>query len=216
MLIDFFDAAHYQGLTIPGWPAVLSHIDRARAGDITNAMWPPVELHEFMAIAQHHGIPTRLLDWSLDPLVAAYFAAMADPSTSAAPTMAVWILGRLLYRQDPILELHVRISNPIVVPYDLNRNAHAQRGVFTLHLPCFDSAAPGSKDAVPSAEPLDTFLSRCSIEDPPNGLRKVTLPRTETANLLRLLDRRRISGSTMFPGYDGAARGAKERSIWLR
>jgi hypothetical protein len=47
----------------------------------------------WLFLAQHYGLPTRLLDWTENPLVAAYFAVLEQPSDNDGCLWALWPTG---------------------------------------------------------------------------------------------------------------------------
>jgi hypothetical protein len=54
---------------------------------------------EWLAVLQHYGTPTRLLDWTYSPTVAAYFALRSKPER--AERACIWALN--LHRLKQIL-----------------------------------------------------------------------------------------------------------------
>ena len=84
-LLEFLQLADKVGLEIPAdhkWLRQWNPFRNVVGHDIGIMNWPPQELYEALALAQHHGVPTRLLDFSYDPLIAAFFAAV-NPSPDA-------------------------------------------------------------------------------------------------------------------------------------
>jgi hypothetical protein len=89
----------------------------------------PTSEWEWMALAQHHGLPTRLLDWTRNPLVAAYFACENDFEKDAA------IFGTYLdFFADPN-----RAPDPFkmehligYIPENLSSRIAAQAALFTI------------------------------------------------------------------------------------
>lgn len=189
----------------------------------------PNDTLEWLALMQHHGAPTRLLDWTASPYVAAFFAF--EEVVAAAGTCAIWAVDgswcRLqgaqfirekrsadiaaLYAEGPTTwesehfdEIFGSKPLPVVMPvepYRRNERLTMQNGTFLC---------PGDVDRgfEGNFEGYDSSV----IE---RHLIKIELPKSLREETLRDLRIMNITRATLFPGIDGFAQSLRHAPLLM-
>jgi len=193
-VMEFLQLANRVGLDIPidhkwlrEWNPFRNLVGTPPIG---TGVWPPQEFYEALALAQHHGVPTRLLDFTYDPLVAAFFAACNPPKN--AKDIAVWSVDieAILRLVDAVHEIVI-----VTVSKEHNKNLSAQKGLFLL-----DQSGSLWRNSLLDVSPGGREL-----------VKKYCLPACESANLLSLLGKLSVDRAHLMPSFDGVVRELEAR-----
>jgi hypothetical protein len=178
----------------------------------------------WLALMQHHGVPTRLMDWTFSPYVALYFAL--ENSRPDDIDCAVWAIDTSWLTKTANETLRIDLRHPralhsylnkylngilfhgskpkhklVVVanPLRINERIAAQHGLFL-----YDLSHEGLYD-------FDLSLLHMQRLAPPPSpvIWKFAIKTEERVRFLRELNRMNIHGASLFPGLGGFARWLK-------
>jgi hypothetical protein len=173
---------------------------------------PPNEW-ELLVIAQHHGVPTRLLDWSYSPFVAAHFATL---ESSQHVDRVIWRLDwKCLHEHfgfEPLAFLiedldQVLRGKGYESAWDLFKTERNDRDFACL----FDPPAVDTRLVAQSAaftlcsdktQSFDRFLDRCGLS---SALTRYVIPAAQADFVRDQLDLCGIDERKIFPDLGGIA-----------
>jgi len=186
----------------------------------------PEHLIEWLALMQHHGAPTRLLDFTKSPFIAAYFA-FEHCSQESGNRVAIWAMNIKCLKQAAIERLQEIFSTELkssgnlineslfekifyqnscslifpVEPFRMNRRYSLQQSIF-----------------VSTGNSYEPFMKQLAfLKDAiKKAVLKIEIPVALQKEVLRDLQRMNLHRASLFPDLDGYAASLRLRYNSMR
>jgi len=172
---------------------------------------------EWLALAQHHGLPTRLLDWTYSPYVALHFAtAELDEFDKDGIIWALKYEALKDFLPDKLRkELNSVGSNSFTTEmlnkvYSNINELSQEQAEFIV---AFES--PSLDTRIVNQFAIFTFMSHPGLlldkwlEDKPELYFKIRIPKEMKWDIRDRLDQVNINERVLFPGFDGLSKWLK-------
>jgi hypothetical protein len=156
----------------------------------------------FYNLLQHHGYPTPLLDWSLSPFVAAYFAFCAKPGDrKPEEVVRIYILDAKHWRNDTIQKPSIAYAPP-------------HFSILEFHSIENHRMVPQqAKATLTNIDDIESYIVAMGVLNKKEYLMAVDLPLADRAQALSDLNLMGINAGSLFPGIDGTCEAMRYRNF---
>ncbi|HVM16513.1 MAG TPA: FRG domain-containing protein [Gaiellaceae bacterium] len=172
----------------------------------------------WLALGQHHGLPTRLLDWTYSPLVALHFVTSRVERFDRDGV--VWMVDYVRAQEEAPEELRAALDRDGMNVFTAESLGAVVAGLGELE----ESSArdyvvflepPSLNERIVNQYALFSLMSRAEarldawLEQRPHLVRKVVVPAELKWEVRDKLDQANVTERVLFPGLDGLSRWLK-------
>jgi len=170
---------------------------------------------DWLALAKHHGLPTRVLDWSYSPYVALHFAT--EDHLAFDRDGVVWAIDYVQAHADLPAPLRDRLEREGSNVFTTEMLAEVAEALPTLEGLAEEPFVlflepPSVDDRIVNQFALFSLLSRATagleewLERRPDLARKIVIPAALKWEVRDKLDQANVTERVLFPGLDGLSR----------